>query len=120
MRRSLLALLSPLLSLLITVGPGSPLVPASTADQASPPVVLLVANTGGVGATVRDAPGAAAGHVLAVWPDGTEMLASGVIEETEGRLWSLVRAPDGTDGWLAAELLTVQQDATMPPEPILQ
>lgn len=64
----------------------------------------VVANTGGIGVYLRVSPGSA--ERLRAYPDGTPLQSVGAATtSTGGSRWHHVRAPDGTEGWVAAEYL---------------
>ncbi len=63
-----------------------------------------VANTGGAGANVRAEPSPSAARVAGI-PEGELLDALAPELEVDGRHWLLVRTPDGTEGWVAADLL---------------
>jgi hypothetical protein len=74
----------------------------------------VVVGAGGEGVSIRRAPGTS-GERIKVWPEGTIMLPLGEEQQVEGRSWTRVRDPDGSDGWVAAEFLVDQATATSQP-----
>jgi hypothetical protein len=83
-----------------TVAPRATAVPPPASAQ---PLTLVVAHTGGVGARLRTAP--ATGPVARLLGEGTAVVEIGSKLEIDGTDWRQVRAPDGTPGWMAADLL---------------
>ena len=75
-----------------------------SASAASSQPSLRIANTDGAGARLRSAPSTAA-DAIAVLPDGTVVQALGPTRETAEQSWRWVRVEDGTEGWVAADLL---------------
>lgn len=80
-----------------TVAPGAG---AATAPPASGAKVFTVSGTGGDGVVLRAAPG---GDQLSVLPEGTRIEQIGADREVNGVNWRNVRAPDGAEGWVAAQ-----------------
>jgi hypothetical protein len=79
--------------------------PASTPAPVSlPPHTLVVAHTDGAGARLRTAP--ATGPVARLLSEGTAVVVIGSEMQVGGTAWAQVRAPDGTPGWMSADLLT--------------
>ena len=75
-----------------------------TYNSRAPPVhLLLVAHTDGLGARLRTAP--ATGPVARLLGEGTAVVVIGTDVQVDGTAWKRVRAPDGTPGWMAADLL---------------
>ena len=62
----------------------------------------VVANTGGDGLNLRRTPGPD-GEVVTRLPDGTRLESVGPDRTVNGVVWRNVRAPDGSEGWVAAE-----------------
>jgi SH3 domain-containing protein len=62
----------------------------------------VVANTGGDGLNLRRTPGPD-GEVITRLPDGTRLESVGADRTVNGVVWRNVRAPDGSEGWVAAE-----------------
>jgi hypothetical protein len=69
---------------------------------------MRIANTGGAGARLRSAPSRQADSVV-VLPDDTVVKVIGPERQTENERWQQVRADDGTEGWVASDLLTPAQ-----------
>lgn len=67
-------------------------------------VELRIANTDGQGARLRAAPSRAA-DLIAVLPDGAVVQAIGLERVVTEESWRQVRAPDGSVGWIASDLL---------------
>lgn len=65
---------------------------------------VRVVDTGGSGANLRERPGSTAPVVKTV-PDGTVLAVVGADQQVDGRGWRNVREPEGTQGWVAAELV---------------
>jgi hypothetical protein len=66
------------------------------------PRPLVVAGSG-QGLFLRVEPGQ--GAVIRAYPDGATIVPLGESTTLEGRRWLRVRAPDGQEGWMAAEYL---------------
>jgi hypothetical protein len=83
----------------------APLVPLATPEPRQPPAthLLLVAHTDGLGARLRTAP--ATGPVARLLLEGTAVVVIGTDVQVDGTDWKRVQAPDGTPGWMAADLL---------------
>ena len=78
--------------------------PAATPQPTPSPVhLLLVAHTDGLGARLRTAP--ATGPVARLLLEGTAVVVIGTDVQVDGTAWKRVQAPDGTPGWIAADLL---------------
>ena len=73
---------------------------------------LVVSHTDGVGARLRTAP--ATGPVARLLGEGTAVVVIGSEMQVDGTAWMQVRAPDGTPGWMAADLLGPQETETAP------
>jgi hypothetical protein len=69
----------------------------------APVRLLLVAHTDGLGARLRTAP--ATGPVARLLVEGTAVVVIGADVQVDGTAWKRVQAPDGTPGWIAADLL---------------
>jgi beta-lactamase class A len=82
-----------------------PPVPTASPATATPELPhAIVANTQGVGLTVRDAPG---GAEVAIYPEGTVLtLLEAEPLEHNGYWWHQVRTPDGKTGWAAEAYFT--------------
>jgi hypothetical protein len=79
--------------------------PGQTPGQASANGERLrVIDTGGSGANLRERPAATAPIVKTV-PDGALLQVIGADQQVDGRGWRNVRDADGTQGWVAAELV---------------
>lgn len=88
---------------LTTVPTLPPPPPTSTplpSPTAPPPHRLVVANTGGIGVVLRSAP--QTGSRLTALDDGTLLIEIGPATTVGGEAWLHVRAPDGTEGYVAA------------------
>ena len=83
----------------------SAIAPLATPEPSrAPPVhLLLVAHTDGLGARLRTAP--ATGPVARLLGEGTAVVVIGTDVQVDGTAWKRVQAPDGTPGWMAADLL---------------
>jgi hypothetical protein len=85
------------------------------APSATPtPPSLRVANTGGNGANLRDAP--ATGRVLIILSDGALVAVVGPDQQASGKTWKEVRDGAGHVGWIVADYL-VAGVATPGPAP---
>src|SRR5439155_22170785 len=74
------------------------------------PLVLVVAHTDGLGARLRTAP--VTGPVARLLREGTAVVEIGSELDVDGTGWRQVRAPDGTRGWMAADLIQPDDAAT--------
>jgi hypothetical protein len=98
------------------VTPFIPLTTAAVQPASAPrpvvlqPLTLVVAHTDGVGARLRTAP--VTGPVARLLGEGTAVVEIGSELDVDGAGWRQVRAPDGTSGWMAADLL--QPDEALP------
>ncbi|HZO28648.1 MAG TPA: SH3 domain-containing protein [Chloroflexota bacterium] len=72
--------------------------------RGGPVVELRIANTDGQDARLRAAPSRAA-DLIAVLPDGAVVQAIGLERVVTEESWRQVRAPDGSVGWIASDLL---------------
>lgn len=90
-------------------GAVAPTVPAAGGlPTVAPPAAgaakaFVVSGTQGDGLILRTAPG---GSQITVLPDGTRLEQVGPDKDVNGVNWRNVRAPDGTEGWVAAEFTT--------------
>lgn len=98
--------------LLVTLEPGPTTVPTSTQEPTPRPagvmaigVRVVVAGTAGAGVSLRAGPGTDYAR-LGVGSDGDVMQVLGGPEEGSGFTWWFVRAPDGTEAWVAEDFLT--------------
>ncbi len=64
----------------------------------------VVANTGGTGVNMRDAP-TTGGNVVDTLPDGTALTITGDSVDADGYTWWPVKTSDGTEGYIVAEYL---------------
>jgi hypothetical protein len=82
-----------------------PPLPSATAARptAAPTPRPLVVTGSGSGLFLRVQPGQ--GAVIRAYPDGTAVAPLGEMTQLEGRRWLRVRAPDGQEGWMAADYL---------------
>jgi SH3-like domain-containing protein len=78
--------------------------------RGGPVLELRVANTAGQGANLRAAPSRAA-DLIAILPDGAIVQAIGQESVVTEERWRHVRAPDGTVGWVVADLLAPAADS---------
>lgn len=84
--------------------------PEPTEDPATPPPLITVgffgrvANTGGIGVTVRLGPSTNNARVL-IAPEGDNVEIIGGPTEGSGFTWWQIRLEDGTEGWAAADFL---------------
>lgn len=95
----------------------SPTIAVSLPPTSTPPVIpsvlptqvvaanrmFVVANTGGDGVFLRRTP--QYGDKMAAWPDNTPLEEIGPERTVNGVLWHLVRAPDGTEGYVPAQYI---------------
>lgn len=77
-------------------------------STAAPPATgaakaFVVSNTQGEGLILRSTPG---GAEITVLPEGTRLEQIGPDQDANGMTWRNVRAPDGTEGWVAAQFTT--------------
>lgn len=87
-------------------GPGAP-----AGVPAGPPVqgqAAVVRGTGGSGARLRAQPGNS-GQILTVLPESTPLLVLGPDRTVDGMVWRNVRAPNGSEGWIAASFVSTGQ-----------
>jgi hypothetical protein len=90
--------------------PQPPPAPAVNESPAQP--ALLVKGTEGSGLVLRRAPG---GDRVASASEGEVVVDLGEQKQAVGRAWQKIRAPDGTEGWAAAEFLVPADLAQSPP-----
>jgi hypothetical protein len=77
-------------------------IPSALPTQTAPANrMFVVANTGGDGVFLRRTP--QYGDKMAAWPDETPLEEIGPERNVNGVLWHLVRAPDGTEGYVPAQ-----------------
>lgn len=76
--------------------------PSPTPTETPTPVPAVIANTGGLGAFLRDAPG---GKVIAALPEGTPVAILYRREIANNMEWVEVRDAQGRIGWVAAQFL---------------
>ena len=79
--------------------------PTAMAPLTAPPATPrpLVITGSGQGLFLRAQPGQ--GTIIRAYPDGASVLPLGETTQLDGRRWLKVRAPDGAEGWMAAEYL---------------
>lgn len=82
--------------------PGAPGAPAVQGQAA------VVRGTGGSGARLRAQPGNS-GPIITVVPENTPLLVIGADRTVDGLVWRNVRAPNGNEGWIAANFVTTGQ-----------
>jgi membrane protease YdiL (CAAX protease family) len=68
----------------------------------------VVRGTGGSGARLREQPGNS-GAIITVIAEGTPVLVIGVDRTVDGIAWRNVRAPNGNEGWIAAQFVSSGQ-----------
>lgn len=98
------------------VGPGGPAFapPGQARTEAGAPATtgsgqpMRIANTDGAGARLRSAPSRQADSV-GILPDGAVVKVIGPERQTDDETWQQVRADDGTEGWVASDLLAPAQ-----------
>ncbi len=77
---------------------------ATPAPVSIQPLTLVVSHTDGAGARLRTAP--VTGPVARLLGEGTSVVVIGSEMQVDGTAWAQVRAPDGTRGWMARDLLS--------------
>jgi hypothetical protein len=86
----------------IAAGQPTPATTVTAATTTASPRPLVVSGSG-QGLFLRAQPGQ--GDVIGAYADGTRIVPLGEETRLEGRRWLRVRAPDGREGWMAAEYL---------------
>ena len=86
-----------------TAAPPPAAQPAGTA--LIPGQIVVVRGTGGTGARLRSQPGNA-GPIITVIPEYTPLVVVGQDRIVDGVAWRNVRAPNGSEGWIAASFVT--------------
>jgi membrane protease YdiL (CAAX protease family) len=81
----------------------SPAPPAGVTQQ-----IVVVRGTGGSGARLRSQPGNA-GPTITVVAEYTPLVVVGADRQADGIVWRNVRAPNGSEGWIAANFVTPGQ-----------
>ena len=69
---------------------------------------VVVRGTGGSGVRMRAQPGNS-GPIITVIPEGVPLLVIGADRTVDGLVWRNVRAPNGNEGWIAAQFVTTGQ-----------
>lgn len=90
-----------------TVAPSAPAANSNTPSAAASPAAarrVTVANTGGVGAVIRQDPTTDA-KVVAGVPEGTSLELVGNDVQSDGRTWRNVKDDAGNRGFIAGELV---------------
>jgi hypothetical protein len=99
---------APAVSLSVAAPAPTPLVDAGSVAPSPPitvrPLTLVVSHTDGAGARLRTAP--VTGPVARLLGEGTAVVVIGSEMQVNGTAWAQVRAPDGTPGWMSADLLS--------------
>jgi uncharacterized protein len=85
-----------------TAAPAGP-PPGGTANI--PGQIVVVRGTGGSGARLRAQPGNS-GSIITVIPEYTPLVVIGQDRIVDGIAWRNVRAPNGSEGWIAASFVT--------------
>jgi membrane protease YdiL (CAAX protease family) len=83
-------------------------VPASPGTSPEPGQPVVVRGTGGSGARLRSQPGTN-GPTITVVPENTPLLVIGADRTVDGMVWRHVRAPNGNEAWIAADLVAPPQ-----------
>ena len=78
--------------------------PAAEVAGVSTPPQLFVANTGGTGVFLREAPEAE--ERIRAWPDGTVLKVVGDDQTVNGATWRNVEDPAGNRGWVPAQYIS--------------
>ncbi len=87
-------------------GPGAP--PGASGGPSIQGQAAVVRGTGGSGARLRTQPGNG-GQIITVVPENTPLLVIGQDRTADGLVWRNVRAPNGSEGWIAASFVTTGQ-----------
>ncbi len=85
-----------------TVTPESGVAPAAPAGALAP--AFVVVNTGGLGLRMRASP-STDGAVVETLPDGARVEQIGEDSMGSSYVWRKVRAPSGSEGWVAVDFL---------------
>ena len=88
--------------------PGSGPQPGAPAAPPAQGQAVVVRGTGGSGARLRAQPGNG-GQILTVVPENSPLLVIGADRTVDGLVWRNVRAPNGNEGWIAANFVTTGQ-----------
>lgn len=87
-------------TIVLPIAPTAMLAPSTT--PTTPAAKLyVVANTGGQGVFLRQAP--KTGAPLAAWPEQTKLEEVGPAQQIDGQSWLHVRAPDNSIGYISAQ-----------------
>lgn len=86
-----------------TAAPAPAAQPSGTA--LIPGQIVVVRGTGGTGARLRSQPGNS-GPIITVIPEYTPLVVVGQDRIVDGIAWRNVRAPNGSEGWIAASFVT--------------
>ena len=89
------------------MAPATP-VPGASSGAPVGGQAAVVRGTGGSGARLRVQPGNS-GQILTVLPENTPLLVIGQDRTADGLVWRNVRAPNGSEGWIAASFVTTGQ-----------
>jgi hypothetical protein len=89
--------------------------PGGDGTTPAPGQIVMVRGTGASGARLRGQPGNNR-RMLAVIPEYTPLVVIGPDRNVDRIVWRKVRAPNGTEGWIAASFVTTGQPwPTRPP-----
>ena len=88
--------------------PGAPPGPSAPSGAPVAGQAAVVRGTGGSGARLRAQPGNS-GQIITVVPENTPLLVVGADRTVDGLVWRNVRAPNGSEGWIAANFVTTGQ-----------
>jgi hypothetical protein len=83
--------------------------PPAPPTEIGPGTTVVVTGTGGRGLNLRADP-SVSGRLVAGVPDGTELEVLAGPQDGDGFTWWQVRAPDGKEGWAAADWLVLKTD----------